>query len=126
MTKPELLHSLLDHNTLKYVYERHPGLIDAVSQLAIAVHEEKTKASNKEQNQTEAEVSNPFSYNLDEMSEDDDDEDMETGESRHRSRRSIGGITQDQLAAALRNAQSQMMGSGGGMSHIVGDTIKRS
>ena len=122
MTKPELLHSLLDANTLKYVYEKHPGLIEAAYQLAAAVYEEKNlpKQANPGA-QAEPEVSNPFSYNLDEMSDDDDDGDeMETGEARGRpggSRRSLGEaapITADQLASAISRAQSAL-GLGGGM-----------
>ena len=40
LTKPELLSSLLDQDTLKCVHKRHPGLWEAAYQLAAAVHEE--------------------------------------------------------------------------------------
>lgn len=112
LSKPELLYSLLDQDTLKFVHERHPGLWEAAYQLAAAVHEEKpTPKSNA--TPEEAEVANPFAYNLDEMSDEDDEgEDMETGEvprGPRRGRRSIGEaapITADQLASAIANAQS--------------------
>merc|ERR1712029_376640 len=58
----------------------------------------------------ESEAPNPFAYNLDEMS-DDDDEEMETGEVQRGARRSIGEgnpITADQLALALRSAQNAL------------------
>ena len=112
LTKPELLYSLLDPDTLKYCMEKHPGLIDAANQIAAAVYEEE-KSNNKSSTSTameESEAPNPFAYNLDEMS-DDDDEEMETGEVQRGARRSIGEgnpITADQLALALRSAQNAL------------------
>jgi len=113
LTKPELLYSLLDPETLKYCMEKHPGLIDAANQIAAAVYEEE-KSNNKSATSStameESEAPNPFAYNLDEMS-DDDDEEMETGEVQRGARRSIGEgnpITADQLAMALRSAQNAL------------------
>jgi len=111
LTRPELLYSLLDQDTLKYVHERHPGLCEAAYQLAAAVHEEKPTAKTGAGSE---EVPAPFLYNLDEMSDDDDEgEDMETGEinrqPRGGARGSLGGgnpITADQLASAIASAQS--------------------
>ena len=111
LTKPELLYSLLDPDTLKYCMEKHPGLIDAANQIAAAVYEE-DKSSNRSSAMEEADMPNPFAYNLDEMS-DDDDEEMETGEvpRGQRGRRSIGEgapITADQLASAIASAQNAL------------------
>lgn len=140
LSKPELLYSLLDQETLKYIHEKHPGLWEVAVQLAAAVHEErptKSSASNTE----EGEVPNPFAYNLDEMSdEEEEDEDMETGAPAQGraggARRSLGdGITADQLASAIASAQSALgmastanpvaSGSSGGMGGMTGFTSSR-
>ena len=91
--------------------EKHPGLIDAANQIAAAVYEE-DKSSNRSSAMEESDMPNPFAYNLDEMS-DDDDEEMETGEvpRGQRGRRSIGEgvpITADQLASAIASAQNAL------------------
>jgi len=127
LTRPELLYSLLDQDTLKYVHERHPGLCEAAYQLAAAVHEEKNP-------KVDADAPTPFSFNMDEMSDDDDDEDMETGEvSRQRpgGRGSFGEsapITADQLASAIASAQNALgmpTPSSPGMGGMTGFTSSR-
>ena len=69
-------------------------MIDAANQIAAAVYEEE-KSNNKSATSStameESEAPNPFAYNLDEMS-DDDDEEMETGEVQRGARRSIGNV----------------------------------
>ena len=70
---------MLDPDTLKYVYEKHPSICEAASQLSAAVHEEKPSA--KSNNDDSEGPMPPFAYNMDEMSDDDDDEEeMEVGE----------------------------------------------
>ena len=68
LAKPELLYSLLDPNTLKYVHEKHPGLYEAAVQIAAAVHEEKPSHKSDAQqaggSNEDAEVPTPFAYNL--------------------------------------------------------------
>ena len=79
LSKPELIYSLLDPETLKYVYEKHPSICEAASQLSAAVHEE--KPSSKSNTDDSEGPMPPFAYNMDEMSDDDDDEEeMEVGE----------------------------------------------
>ena len=125
LSKPELLLSLLDPETYKYVYERHPGLAEAAYQLAATVHEEKPTPSSGNDNDGSGSA-NPFAYNLDEMSDDDeDDEDMDVGPvgsgMAGQRNNSMSGITSDQLAAALASAQNifggmtgmGLMGAGG-------------
>ena len=78
LSKPELIYSLLDPETLKYVYEKHPSICEAASQLSAAVHEE--KPSSKSNTDDSEGPMPPFAYNMDEMSDDDDDEEeMEVG-----------------------------------------------
>ena len=68
LTKPELLYSLMDPNTLKYVHERHPGLYEAAYHIVAAVHEEKPTPKSDTQptggSTEDAEVAMPFAYNL--------------------------------------------------------------
>jgi len=125
LTRPELLYSLLDQDTLKYVHERHPGLCEAAYQLAAAVHEEKNP-------KVDTDAPTPFSFNMDEMSDDDDDEDMETGEvSRQARPRGFGEaapITADQLASAIASAQTALgmpTPSSPGMGGMTGFTSQR-
>lgn len=138
LSKPELLFSLLEPETLKYVSDKHPGLGEAAYQLAAAVHEERaTPSTSASGASTEAELPPPFAYNLDDISDDEEDEDEEMemaaamasgGASRGGNRGSRGGslssaITADQLAAALAAAQSSI--DGGGMGGMTGMTSHR-
>jgi hypothetical protein len=114
LSKPELLLSLLDPETYKYVCERHPGLAEAASQLAATVHEERPSASSG--NDTDASGSaNPFGYHLDDMSDDDDeDEDMDIGQAIGGQRNNTA-ITPALLAEALSNARNTIFGGITGM-----------
>ena len=108
LTKPELLLSLLDPDTYKYVYEKHPGLAEAAYQLAATVHEEKPSTSSGNDGESSG-YANPLSYHLDDMSDDDDeDEDMDvsqgSGNMGNQRNNSFSAITADQLQAALSNA----------------------
>ena len=77
LSKPELIYSLLDGDGLKSVYERHPSIIEAATQLAQAVlHEEKPPTKNSSD---DLDALGPFAYSLDDS--DDEDEDMETEDS---------------------------------------------
>ena len=109
LSKPELLLSLLDPETYKYVYERHPGLAEAAHQLAATVHEEKPSTSTGGDASGPA---NPFAYNLDEMSDDDEDEDEDMDVGPVHRQNSLSGITSDQLAASLRSVFGGMTGMG--------------
>ena len=117
LSKPELLLSLLDPDTYKYVYEKHPGLAEAAYQLAATVHEEKPSTSSGNDGESSG-YANPLSYHLDEMSDDDDeDEDMDVsqGSSNMGNLRnnSFSAITPDQLQAALSNALPALGGMTG-------------
>jgi len=117
LTKPELLLSLLDPDTYKYVYEKHPGLAEAAYQLAATVHEEKPSTSSGNDGESSG-YANPLSYHLDEMSDDDDeDEDMDvsngSGNMANQRNNSFSAITADQLQAALSNALPAGMTMGG-------------
>jgi hypothetical protein len=131
------MYSLLDPDTLKYVHERHPGLFEAAYQLAAAVHEEKpTPSTSKAGTQTaeDMDVPPPFAYNLDEMSDEEEEmEDMDTGEvqrdPRGGRRSLIAPITADQLASAIAAAQTSIGGvtttSASGMGGMTGFTSHR-
>ncbi len=130
LSKPELLYSLLDPETLKYVHKNHPALIEAASQIAGSVHEERPSPSTSGGRGGE-DPPPPFAYNLDEMDDDDDEEedeheDMDTSGPRQGGgqRRSVTApITQDQLQAAIAAAQNTLgMGGGGGMGGMTGMT----
>ena len=117
LSKPELLLSLLDPDTYKYVYEKHPGLAEAAYQLAATVHEEKPSTSSGNDGESSG-YANPLSYHLDEMSDDDDDDedmDVSQGSSNMGNQRnnSISAITTDQLQAALANALPALGGMTG-------------
>jgi len=131
LSKPELIYSLLDPDTLKYIYEKHPSICEAANQLCAAIHEEKSSAKGSGE-----ETLAPFAFNMDEDSDDDDEaEDMDTGDVNRseRGRRSIPGnnpITADQFASALAAAQSALGGdasgtSPGGMGGMTGFTSQR-
>ena len=76
LSKPELIYSLLDPDTLKYIYEKHPSICEAAYQLCAAIHEEKSSAKGGGE-----ETLAPFAFNMDEDSDDDDEaEDMDTGD----------------------------------------------
>ena len=76
LSKPELIYSLLDPDTLKYIYEKHPSICEAANQLCAAIHEEKSSAKGSGE-----ETLAPFAFNMDEDSDDDDEaEDMDTGD----------------------------------------------
>ena len=76
LSKPELIYSLLDPDTLKYIYEKHPSICEAAYQLCAAIHEEKTSAKGNGE-----ETLAPFAFNMDEDSDDEDEaEDMDTGD----------------------------------------------
>ena len=124
LSKPELLLSLLDPETYKYVYKRHPGIAEAAYQLAATVHEEKPSAQSSSNDADTAAPANPFAYHLDEMSDDDDDdEDMDVGPASGsmsgQRNNTLSAITAGQLAAALANAQNTM-GIFGGMTGMMG------
>lgn len=113
LSKPELLISLLDPDTLKYVSEKHPGLVEAANNLAAAVHEEKPPAVPETGPGQAEEPAGLFGYNLD-MS--DDDEEMETAVQQRNRPQNRSIITPDQLAAALASAQQgSLMGGMTGM-----------
>ena len=117
LSKPELLRSLEDPDTYKYVCEKHPGLAEAAYQLAATVHEEKPSTSSGIDGESSG-YGNPLSYHLDEMSDDDDeDEDMDVsqGSSNMGNQRnnSFSAITADQLQAALSNALPALGGMTG-------------
>ena len=131
LSKPELLLSLLDPETYKYVCERHPGLADAAYQLAATVHEEKPSPSLSGNDADIAASANPFAYHLDEMSDDDEeDEDMDVGAvggaMGGRRNDSFSAITPDQLAAALASAQNGVFGGMTGMGIMGGEGAQAS
>jgi len=128
LSKPELIYSLLDGDGLKSVYERHPSIIEAATQLAQAVlHEEKPPTENSSD---DLDALGPFAYSLDDS--DDEDEDMETEDSGRYAARGRGSfqgntISADQLANALAAAGAGVMQgtSSGGMGGMTGFTSQR-
>jgi len=119
LTRPELLLQLLDPNNLKKIGQDHPSLLEAAHNLAAAVHEEQAVAGRTAGPGTsrteETSESDPGSYFLDDMSDEEMEEDG--GEA---ARVQTGGrpnpITAQQLAAALSAA------AGGGANPFMGIT----
>jgi len=108
LTRPELLIHLLDAETLKKVGSKHPQILEAAHKMAAAVHEEQASASRMQSSDEPAE-SEPGSYYLDEMSDEEMEEDDELFQGGRAPR--PAQITPDQLAAALAAAAG-----GGGQS----------
>lgn len=123
LTKPELLISLLDQETLKYVSERHPGLVEAANYLAAAVHEEKPASSSEAGPSHGEDAAAPFAYNLDDMSDDDEEMEAAAGPAQRNMPANRGIITPDQLAAALASAQQGSLM--GGMTGLLGQSQPR-
>ncbi len=113
LSKPEMLLMLLKMETVKKLGQQHPSLCEALSNLAAAVHEERATTSRTGPGPSagDGRVPAPFSYHLDELSgqDDDDEEQMEVGEGIQRNR-SFSAITPDQLAAAIAAAQGNSDG----------------
>jgi len=77
LSKPELMLSLLHPQTFKYVAEKHPGLIEVANNLAALILETKASEKDSEPSAAAAAAPNPFAYHLDEMSDDEDYEEMD-------------------------------------------------
>ena len=119
LTRPELLIQLLDADTLRGIGTKHPALLEAAHNVAAAVHEEQATSSRNPAGVTEDAVaeSEPGSYFLDEMSDEEMDED-ESGGGGARSTRGNNQITAGQLASALAAAT----GGGAGSNPFLGIT----
>ncbi|TRY62738.1 hypothetical protein TCAL_00811 [Tigriopus californicus] len=112
LNKPEMLMMLLKPEILQRVAQEHPSLHEAMVNLAAAVHEERPSKSSQLDGES---LPTPFSYHLDDMSDVDDDEDMEEdgfGSDLQRNR-SFSAITPNQLAAAIAAAQNSAGASTG-------------
>ncbi|XP_040575526.1 ubiquitin-like protein 7 [Lepeophtheirus salmonis] len=105
LSKPEMLIHLLDPDTIIKVGKNHPGVIEAIEHLSALVQEEAKAVPSGSQNN---EIS-PFSYHMDDMS--DEDEEMSDGTRSSNpppsssSNNAGGGITLEVLSAALRNTR---------------------
>jgi len=113
LTRPELLVQMLDPDTLRRVGENHPALLEAAHNLAAAVHEEQASSGRGAAASSEpAGESEPGSYFLDEMSDEEMEEEDADPAAAARGARALP-ITPTQLAAALASAT----GSGGSSSN---------
>lgn len=112
LSRPELLLSLLNRDTFKYVKAKHPGLIEAATHLSAAIHEEKPQPGLPE-------TANPFAFHLDDMSDDDEYDEMDMSPANQagaiQQRGAFQPISAEQLRAALNAAQATA-GIFGGMS----------
>ena len=119
LTRPELLIQLLDADTLRGIGTKHPALLEAAHNVAAAVHEEQATSSRNPAGVTEDAVaeSEPGSYFLDEMSDEEMDED-ESGGGGARSTRGNNQITAGQLASALAAATGGGAGVGDSVSSV--------
>jgi len=119
LSKPELMLSLKDQETFKYVAEKHPGLIEVANNLAALILESKPSADKDAAGgeAAAAAASNPFAYHLDDMSDDDyddDDDAMDTGEGGAAgagAAQPFQPISADQLRAALSAATGSFSGN---------------
>lgn len=134
LAKPEMLLMLMKKETLRKVAKEHPSLIEAMNNLAAAVHEEvvaKGAAGQQQQAQQQMAMLTPFAYSLDDLDQVDDDVDdeeeggdgMDVGGAAAggplqpgvvQRNRSFSAITPDQLAAAIVAAQGASGGGGAG------------
>lgn len=117
LSKPELMLSLLHPETFKYVAEKHPGLIEVANNLAALILESKT--SDKDSDSQSSGMPNPFAYHLDEMSDDEEFEDMEmdpqAGPSTGGAGQPFQPISAEQLRAALNAATAGAQSLFGGV-----------
>eukprot|EP00095_Tigriopus_kingsejongensis_P002269 maker-scaffold8426_size2735-snap-gene-0.2 protein:Tk02269 transcript:maker-scaffold8426_size2735-snap-gene-0.2-mRNA-1 annotation:"ubiquitin-like protein 7" len=114
LNKPEMLMMLLKPQILQKVAQKHPSLHEAMVNLAAAVHEERP-AKTSSAAEVPSTVPTAFSYHMDDMSDADEEEDMEEGGfgSDLQRNRSFSAITPDQLAAAIAAAQNSAGASTG-------------
>jgi len=115
ITKPELLLSLKDQDTFKYVAEKHPALIEVANNLAALILESKQSVADNTSKETGGAgpaASNPLAYHLDDMSDDDydDDDAMDTegpaGAGGGGAGQPFQPISAEQLRAALSAANA--------------------
>ena len=111
--KPEHLFMLLRPDVLQTVAKKHPALIQALIHLATAVHAENNSGEGQQGQSSESSApASAFSYHLDDMEdmeEDDDEEGMmvDDDQGAQGGQGQLGGITADQLAAAIQMAQNR-------------------
>lgn len=106
---PELIVQLSDLDTVKRIATHHPSLIEAANHIAAHVHEETASVNN-----SRAGTSTGYSYSLEALSDDDDDEMESTPNEPPREghpltrNTSYGTITAAQLADAILSSTQNL------------------